>query len=116
MSLLLRDGDYVADDRGRLVAVEYGEALLNEVLFRLTVRRGSFPFLPGLGSRMHQLLREKESAWESLARQYAAEALEELGNLAVTGVRVSRDGEALMIVVELWWQETQMMVTAQVGG
>ena len=67
MSLLLTNRDYAADGNGGVAAVRDGEELVGEVLFRLTARRGSFPFLPGLGSRMHQLRREKPSAWESLA-------------------------------------------------
>lgn len=116
MSLLLRARDYVDDGNGRLVSVENGEALVSEVLFRLTARQGSFPFLPNLGSRMYQLRSEKASAWESLAQQYAAEALEEIADLAVTGVKVTQDGNALMVAVELRWKGTQLTVTAQVEG
>ena len=61
MSLLLKDRDYVADGSGGVTVVQDGEELLSEVLFRLTARRDSFPFLPGLGSRMDQLRRVKPS-------------------------------------------------------
>ena len=101
MSLLLKDRDYVADGSGGVTVVQDGEELLSEVLFRLTARRDSFPFLPGLGSRMDQLRRVKPSERESLALQYAVEALEELtdGRRAlgergafVAGHAVGRDG------------------------
>ena len=52
MSLLLRNRDYARDGNGGVTVVSGGEALLNEARFRLTARRGSFPFLPRLGSRM----------------------------------------------------------------
>lgn len=55
MELKLRNGDYVPDGVGGLKRVEGREALLQRVLFKLTARRGAFPFLPELGSRLWQL-------------------------------------------------------------
>ena len=45
MGLSLREGDYVPDGTGGLRRTGGQEALLERVLFRLTARRGSFPFL-----------------------------------------------------------------------
>ncbi len=116
MSLLLKDRDYAADGNGGVVVVRDGEALLNEVLFRLTARRGSFPFLPELGSRMDRLRREKPSAWEVLARQFAVEALDDLEDVAVTGAAVRQERDALMVAVELLWQGERLTGTAQLEG
>ena len=112
MSLLLRERDYVADGNGGVAVVGDGEALLNEVLFRLAARRGSFPFLPELGSRMDRLRREKPSAWEALARQFAVEALDGL-DVAVTDAEVRQERDALTVTVKLLWQGEQLSVTAQ---
>ncbi len=116
MSLLLKDRDYAADGNGGVTVVQDGEALVNEVLFRLTARRGSFPFLRSLGSQMDRLRREKPSAWEALARQFAVEALDGLDGVTVTGAAVRREREALMVTVELLWQGEQLSVTAQLEG
>lgn len=116
MSLLLKRRDYVASGSGGVVGATGGEALVNEVLFRLTTRRESFPFLPELGSRMYQLRREKPSAWESLAVQYAAEALSELPELTVTGAAVTQEGDALTVAVSLLWEGSELTVTAQLEG
>lgn len=116
MSLLLKDRDYVADGRGGVTVVQDGEELLNEVLFRLTARRDSFPFLPGLGSRMDLLRRVKPSERESLALQYAVEALEELTDVVVAGASVRQEGNALWVSVELLWRGTRLAVTAQLEG
>ena len=113
MGLLLIDRDYVADGNGGVKVVRDGEELLNEVLFRLVVRRGSFPFLPELGSRMYQLCREKPSAWDSLARQYAVEALAGLPDAVVTGAQVRQEGDRLAVAVKLLWQGASLWVTAQ---
>ena len=116
MGLLLKNRDYVRNGNGSVVVVQDGEELLNEVLFRLTVRRDSFPFLPRLGSRMYLLRRAKPSEWESSALQYAVEALEDLADVVVTGVSVRQEGEALWVGVELLWQGTRLAVSAQLEG
>ena len=116
MSLLLRDGDYVDDGNGGVTVAQDGDELLGEVLFRLAARRESFPFLPGLGSRMYLLRRAKPSEWESLALQYAVEALEDLTEVTVTGASVRQEDGALWVNVELLWKGTRLAVTAQLEG
>ena len=55
---------------------------MEQVLFRLTARRGTFPFLPELGSRLWQLGQLPAARRQSAAEQYVAEALAaELGAL-----------------------------------
>lgn len=93
MALLVKDGDYCADGAGSVRTAAGEDELLSEVLFRLTARRGGFPFLPELGSRMYLLRTEKAGQWEPLARQYAAEALEGLDGVTVTGVSAEDDGD-----------------------
>ena len=73
--LELRDGDYVADGAGGLRRVTGDAALLQRVLFRLTARRGTFPFWETLGSRLWQLGRVSPAGRQAAARQYVAEAL-----------------------------------------
>ena len=116
MSLLLKERDYTADSNGGVTAVRDGEAMICEALFRLTARRGSFPFLPELGSRMEQLRREKPSAWDSLARQFAVEALAGLSGVSVTGAAVEQEGDALMVTVKLIWEGTPLSVSLQLEG
>ena len=116
MSLLLQNRDYASDGNGGVAVVQDGDELLGEVLFRLTARRGSFPFLPELGSRMHLLRRVKPSERESLALQYAVEALEDLTEVTVTGASVRQEDGVLQMSVELLWQGARLAVTAQLEG
>ena len=116
MSLLLQNRDYVSDGNGGVAVVQDGDELLGEVLFRLTARRDSFPFLPSLGSRMYLLMRVKPSERESFALQYAVEALEDLTDVTVTGASVRQEDGAFWISVELLWQGTRLTVTAQLEG
>ena len=116
MSLLLQNRDYAPDGNGGVAVVQDGDELLGEVLFRLTARRDSFPFLPTLGSRMHLLRRAKTSEQKNLALQYAAEALEDLTEVTVTDASVQQEDGALQVSVELLWQGTRLAVTAQLEG
>ena len=116
MSLLLQNRDYADDGSGSVAVVHGGDELLGEVLFRLAVRRESFPFLPNLGSRMYLLRRVKPSERESLALQYAVEALEDLTEVTVTGASVRQEDGAFWVSVELLWQSTRLAVTAQLEG
>ena len=63
MGLSLRNGDYVPDGTGGLRRTEGREALLEQVLFRLTARRGTFPFLPELGSRLPDGRARRNNMW-----------------------------------------------------
>lgn len=104
MELLLKDGDYVADGQGDFQTVDGSDEVLQRALFQLTARRGSFPFLPELGSRLYTLTREKPSVWKSLAESYAVEALANESDLAVTGVEIlSIDGDQITLKVNLEW-------------
>ncbi|WP_186566498.1 hypothetical protein [Lawsonibacter celer] len=92
MELMVRGGDYLPDGRGGFRRAEGDDELLQRVLWKLSVRRGSFPFLPELGSRLYLLGREKPSLRQALARQYAAEALADEEGLSVTGAELGGDG------------------------
>lgn len=114
MELLIQDGDYRPDGRGGLHRAEGRRELLQRVLWKLSARRGQFPFLPQLGSRLYTLTREKPSAWAILARQYAAEALADEAELTVTGVETLREGERLALTVRLEWRGEALDVKLEV--
>ena len=100
MENLLRDGDYVPNGFGGFTRLYGTQVVLARALFRLTCRRGSFPFLPELGSRLQELGREKPSAREAAAKIFCASALRDM-ELEVDDVRLTQlpDGHARM---EVW--------------
>lgn len=102
--LMIRNGDYVPDGAGGFCRVEGGEALLQRVLWKLCVRRGSFPFLPQLGSRLATLGREKAGARAALARQYVAEALDDETELEITRVTLEETASGSRLSVFLEWK------------
>lgn len=107
----LRQGDYCPDGTGSFQEAEGAEALLERVLFKLQVRRGSFPLLPELGSRLYLLPRAKASAREALGASYAAEAL---ADEAVTVTGAVWEEETRTITVYLTWQGETLTAAVEV--
>lgn len=52
---MVRNGDYVNDGAGGFLRAEGTDELLQRVLWKLSIPRGSFPLLPALGSELHRL-------------------------------------------------------------
>ena len=111
MELKLEQGDYVPDGTGGFAALDGAQALLDRVLFRLTARRGQFPLLPELGSRLYQLGRERPSARSALALQYVTEALAPETDLAVVETVLTEHGAGTAsLEVALAWQGTPLAI------
>ena len=115
MELELKNRDYIPDGRGGLVRGEGAREVLARVLFRLTARRGGFPFLPELGSRLHEILREKPSARLAAARQYVAQALEQ-EDVEVVDVTLTDCEQGAQLDVTLLWRGEEFSVTTRVEG
>ena len=106
MSMLLQKGDYVPDGRGGFRRENEAQAMLGRVLFLLTLRRGSFPFLPDLGSKLSCLGREKPSNMAARAKQYVEEALAQIEDLSVQAVDLDEQSGDLR--VHLLWQDESL--------
>lgn len=112
MALKILDGDYVPDGAGAFVSLVGAEALLGRVLFKLTARRGSFPLLPEVGSRLYLLLREKPGARQAMGEIYAAEALAEEEGLTVTEAVWDEGSHTLRVFLR--WREEDLRVAVSV--
>ena len=84
----MKNGDYLPDGIGGEQRVDGTEALLARALFRLSVRRGSFPFLPEFGSRLYLLGTAAPSVRALAAERYVTEALAPETALRVEEVRL----------------------------
>lgn len=114
MEAKLCNGDYIADGLGGVERCAGTDALLERVLFRLTARRGQFPPLPELGSRLYLLGREPVPQRLSAARQYVAEALaEEDVSVSEVVLTPAGDGRARLMVY-LTSQGEELSVTMTV--
>lgn len=118
MERKLSEGDYLPGAQGDFQSLDGAQALLQRVLFRLTARRGQFPFLPEMGSRLYQLCRDgKPSARSALARQYTVQALESEEDLTVTDVQWSDlGGNRGHLQVFLEWQGEPLSLSLDIAG
>lgn len=108
----LVNGDYVAQGGG-IARMRGTDAAFANAVFRLQCRRGSFPFLPELGSRLWQLGRLRPGDWEVCARQYCIEALQGSG-VEVQSVQVTQQGQAICVETELTLGENTLLVEVNV--
>lgn len=114
MELKLRNGDYIPDGTGGLQRVGGREELLQRVFFKLTARRGMFPFRPDLGSRLWQLGKLPPAQRQAAAVQYAAEALED-EPLTLESVELSPETDGMMtLTVQCTWQGESLSVTVDI--
>lgn len=120
MELELKNGDYVSDGAGGLRRVEGREALLQRVFFRLTARRGTFPFWETLGSRLWELGKCSAPERRTAAQQYVQEALAEepvtVEDVTVEDVTLEpgREGAAAAVTVWLRYEGEALPVTVEV--
>ena len=111
MEAKLCNGDYIADGLGGVERCAGADALLERLLFRLTARRGQFPPLPDLGSRLYLLGREPVPQRLSAARQYVAEALAEEA-VTVTDIALApAEQDRTRLTVQLEYQGTDLSVS-----
>ena len=101
MALMLRNGDYVSDGAAGLCRVSGREALLQRVLFRLTAKRGSFPFDMELGSRLWQLGQLPVPARRAAAKQFVTEALAQERDITVEDVNLTECAEGADLHAQL---------------
>ena len=115
MTLKIQNGDYVTDGCGGLERMEGTQALLQRVLCRLKARRGQFPFLETLGSRLWQLGQVSSGQRQAGAEQYVAEALAEEPGMQVERVTIADSGSGgVTLTAELTWEGESLSVTAEI--
>ena len=114
MELELKNGDYVPDGIGGVHRVSGREALAQRVLFRLTARRGSFPFWPELGSRLYQLGSLPTSQRSAAAVQYVTEALTQEPVDVEEVILTPQPGGTAELQVRLSCQDTGLDVMLEV--
>lgn len=116
MSMLVKNGDYVPDGMGGFVESTGHEALLQRVLFRLMARRGAFPLLPKIGSRLFCLPSERASRRAALAKDYVEEALAEEEGLQVEEVQWNAQSGELVALLRYREQTLRVNLTPTEKG
>lgn len=113
--LILREGDYVPDGQGGFRTARGAAEVLERALWKLTVRRGSFPFLPQLGSRLHLLSRVPAKEREAMAAQYVHEALAD-EEVKIRETKLTREGDKTVLRLKLDRQGEELTAAVEVGG
>ena len=111
-----KKGEDVLVVRGGLVRVSGWDELLERVLFKLSVRCGSFALVPELGSKLHLLWREKGESRATAAKQYVAEALADEKGLSVTGMELAEKNGFLELRVLLRYENETGEAVVTIGG
>ena len=88
--------------------------VMERVTFLLRCRRGGFPLLPDLGSRLYLLPFEKRQNVESAALQYITEALEKEKEVAVRAVSAAFEDDRIRLIVTLSYRGTNAEIALTV--
>lgn len=109
--LKIRDGDYVFNSAGTAQRVKGREALLQRVLFKLTARRGAFPFLEEMGSTLYRLGSFPPSQRQGAAQTAAAQALADEEDLELEQAEL--DGERLTVHLRYQGEPLELKLTVR---
>lgn len=94
LELRLENGEYMPGELQGFERLGGLEELVQRIIMKLRVRRGSFLPLPNYGSRLHTLATVKPSLREGAARQFVLEALSEEKGLVLEDLKlVPTEGE-----------------------
>lgn len=115
MALAFRDGDYIPDGNGGFRTVSGGAEVLERILWKLSVRRGSFPLLPELGSDLHLLGRFPEKERRALAERYVRQALQD-ESVTVTDVKLTAAEGKGELRIGLLYAGQALTAVMEVGG
>ncbi len=114
MELKMRDGDYVPNGRGGFVQLSGRGALAQRLIFRLTARRGAFPFLPELGSQLYRLGCYPAGQRAAEAERAVTEALEAEPEVKVVSVTLTESAGQALVETELVYRGEKLAVTVAV--
>lgn len=114
MEAVISNGDYLLDGNGTRRA-DGVEAILCRVRFRLQARRGSFPFLPTLGSELYRLGAIPRRERLQAARQFVTDALAD-EPVSVQNVTLTEDGGVLVLNAELRYNGETASLAMTIGG
>lgn len=95
-SFKLIDGEYVKDGDGRLITVEYIEALLQNVCLIIGTQRGKFYPDKNFGSRLSTDIKEP---FEEYAQTYIRQAIYGLDGVFVKKVRRNGNGITVILII-----------------
>lgn len=114
MDTAVSNGDFVFDSRKKLIEIDGYEEILQRVLIRLGVKKGSFVYDESLGSKLSTLkATDKNINYKALT--LVKEALIDISEVIVDNVysTLSNDGEnlELNIILSINNKEKEVVIT-----
>lgn len=111
MDTAVSNGDFLCNSKGTPINLAGYEELLQRVLIRLTVKKGSFVYDKSLGSRLYTL-KATDGNIKERALALVREALIEIPEVAVNDVKIAltNDKESLELTVILAVNNTEKEV------
>ena len=102
MDTAISNGDFICDSKGVPVELTGYDELLQRVLIRLTVKKGSFIYDTSLGSRLYTL-KATDGNIKERALSLVREALIDISEVVIEDVltTLTNDGENLELTVIL---------------
>lgn len=102
MDTAICNGDFIRDSKGRPIELTGYDELLQRVLIRLTIKKGSFVYDKSLGSRLYTL-KSTDGNLKENALALIREALVDINEVSVDDVliRLSNYEENLNLIVKL---------------
>lgn len=111
----LYQGDMLSDYAGDVQTISGLTELIQCALIRLTMRKGSFPYQPDLGSELYRLDTHKLD--DQTVRAAVEDALRDMTNVAVLDIEQDFDEQACILTLVVYmridgqdaiaeWQET----------
>lgn len=86
MNLYLNKGDYVTTDAGSLKIMSPSQAIIQQVMTQLTVKKGSFLYDKTLGSLLYKLKNYNYQDLQVSAYRYVFDSLSTIPNIKLADV------------------------------
>ncbi len=108
--------DHAQTIQGWVIPISGVEEIAQRIRLRLTIRRGSFPLDPELGSRLYALPRGNAAQMNAAARDIIEEALAPMPGVRLDSVSCTYDPEADKAVVtcRFIWSGQDIPITTEV--
>lgn len=100
MDTAINNGDFLIDSRNRPFLISDKEEILQQVLIRLTVKKGSFIYDPNLGSRLYEVNSFRGDI-KNKVLSIVKEAVSPIAKVVVDDIELINNGENINLKVFL---------------
>lgn len=111
MDILLKNGQHAVDDLGAPIEIFDTSEIIQRAIIRLSVKKGSFPHDPELGSELYKLHRSNSKTTQNEALSYVQEALRPIPEIEVLSAHCSFPyRELLKLEIEIKYNKNILQI------